>query len=337
MRSAERVSYAPFIALVLATKLLSGCYFTQLAAGQLRLINGQVRLDAAIASERDPTRKRLLSMVPDIRRFARDVLQLRPGEGYTGYFATEAEGMTAVLAASEKTQLRAYTWWFPVAGSVPYKSYFDEADARVEAASLDAEGYDTWVGSTTAYSTLGFFRDPVTTIMMRHGTVAFVEVLLHEMVHARLYVPGQTDFNEQLASFVARIGTERYFASRSASDPAIMAGVRAHHARSDRADGLIALGIEELEALYSSGASDSVVLQVRARVFQSLHDGLVALYPDEDPAKFVMNNAHLLQFRRYRDDASDLQALFEQAGHRWTRFWPLAQRHGESLPRDTTP
>src|SRR5262245_36770207 len=141
--------------LLAALLLLCGCGLGRLAEGQLNLINGQVRLDRAIARERDPERRMLLAEVPRIRRFAAESVGLFPGKSYTGYFETEQKGLTYVVTACERLRLEPYAWWFPIAGRVEYRSYWDEADAIEQARELEAEGYDTWISPSRAYSTLG--------------------------------------------------------------------------------------------------------------------------------------------------------------------------------------
>jgi predicted aminopeptidase len=295
------------------------------------LVNEQVPLARAYEREGDPTRKLLLSMVPDVRAYALDVVQLRPGRNYTGYYETEASGLTFVLVASERTRLEPYTWWFPVTGSIPYKSFFNEERAEAERAELEAEGYDTWLGRSTAYSTLGYFRDPVLTTMMRRGPVAFVDVLLHEMTHVRLYVPGQTDWNEQLASFVAQLGTRGYFRFRLGDSPEVNAAVDAFYARREALDARVYESLRELEALYAQGLSEATVLARRAPIFAALERDLRALYPEREPDELSMNNARLLQYRRYATETHDMQALWVQSGEHFGRFFELAERHGRAL------
>lgn len=308
-----------------------GCYFADLAAGQLDLVNRQRPLGAALAGERDPARRQMLAMVPDVRAYAHNLMQMRVGRSYGSYYATEAEGIVFVLVASEQTRLEPYTFWFPVVGEVAYKSFFDEADAREAERELAGAGYDTWLGRATAYSTLGFFRDPITTVMMRKGTVAFVEVLLHEMAHGRMYVRGQTDWNEQLASFVGRLGAEHYLRSRYRADPVMMADLERHLARRARLEAVTGAAVAELEALYARGLPRAAVLRARERVFTALSRELAALAPEAQPWELTVNNARLLQYRRYAAGSEVLERLWALARGSWRRFWELCARHGETL------
>jgi predicted aminopeptidase len=319
------------LALLLALACAPSCYYAKLTGRQLALVNDQRSLPVALAEEVDPERRQLLALVPDLRSFARNTMQLPVGRSYAGYYATEAKGIAFVLVASERTRLRAYRWWFPIVGSVAYKSFVDEADARAEQAELERAGYDTWVGRVTAYSTLGFFRDPVTTVMMQKGLVSFIDVLLHEMAHARLYVPGHTDWNEQLASFAGRIGAERYLKARFGSDPLLLAELQARNQRRHERDAIVLATLSELQALYDSGRPPAIVLHARKQVFARLQRQLVMLYPEEDHEELMINNAHLLQFRRYLAGSSAFERLWADAGGSWVRFWALVERRAREL------
>jgi len=311
--------------------LLSGCYFLQLAGGQLELLNGQQPLERAYAAERDPERRHLLARVPDIHSYATTVVQLRPGRNYTGYFETEAEGVTAVLVAAEKTRFEPHTWWFPITGEVPYKSFFDEQDALDEQATLEAEGYDTWLGHATAYSTLGILRDPVTTIMMRRGLSSFVEVLFHEMAHARLYVAGQTDWNEQLASFVGQRAAENYVQARFAEQPGVIAEMQQHFTRRAAHEDRVASAIATLERLYDAGLAEPEVLRRRSGIFAALERDLRALFPEAEPDALKMNNARLLQYQRYDRDSDEMNRLWRAGGGSWVGFWANAEARAQEL------
>ena len=316
----------------LVVPALSGCYYLQLASGQLSLINEQRPLPAALRRERDPERARLLALVPDVRAFGRDVMQLRPGRSYTGYYATERSGIAYVISASARTRFEPYLFSFPIVGSVAYKSFFDERQARAAAADLAAAGYDAWVGPATAYSTLGYLRDPVTTVMMRKGLTTFVEVLLHEMTHGRLYVPGQTDFSEQLASFAGEHGAEQYLRSRFAHDPERMAELDEHLAHRRALETRVKGVLAELSALYGRGLPDAQVLAAREPVFARLRADLLQLAPDAQPDELVVNNARLLQYRRYLAGGPALQRLWHDAQASWVRFWPLVEQYAKTLP-----
>lgn len=316
---------------IVAVGALSGCFYVEASGGQLDLINQQRPIGDAWAHEKDPERKALLGEVPSILRFARDVMLLRPHGSYRGYYETEAEGLTYVVSAAERTRFESYTWWFPVAGEVAYKSHFEREQAEREAAALEAQGLDVWIAPSRAYSTLGILRDPVVTTMMRDGPIAFVEVLLHELAHARLYVAGHTDFNEQLASFVGEKGTELYFDARRFVGTGAAQAVRDQQQRRARAEALIHDAIDQLEALYARGLPEAEVLRERKPILDALERELAALSPERSPEELRMNNARLMQYRRYGRRAPYLESMWRESGGSFRRFWALADAYAEAL------
>jgi predicted aminopeptidase len=316
---------------LLAAATLGACSLGELAGGQLDLINGQVRLERAIEIERDPERRALLVEVPKIRSFAEQSVGLFAGKSYTGYFATERKGLTFVVTGSERLRLEPYSWWFPVAGKVEYRSYWDEEDAVGQAAELEAAGYDTWISASRAYSTLGIFRDPVITTMLRDGLPALVEVLVHELSHAKLYVPGHTDWNEALASFVGERGAERYFEAPQYANTPYPAEVRARAERRLTFDRMIAAAVEELETLYASKRPRQEKLRERERIFDGLSAKLREMFPRDDPETWRMNNARIVHYKRYSASNELLASMWQESGRNFRRFWLLAEAHSKTL------
>ncbi|HKU39556.1 MAG TPA: aminopeptidase [Polyangiales bacterium] len=319
------------LTLIAAAALLTACGIGRLAGGQLALINGQVRLDRAIEREQDPERRRLLAEVPEIRRFAAESVGLFPGKSYTGYYETEAKGLTYVVTACERLRLEPYAWWFPVAGKVEYRSYWDEEDAIAEARDLEAQGYDTWISPSRAYSTLGFFRDPVITTMLRDGLPALVDVLVHELAHARLYVPGHTDWNESLASFVGERGAELYFQAQRFDGSPYREEVTARAQRKAVFDQLVATAGQRLEQLYASSRPDADKLREREAIFVRLQTDIVRVFPKESPETWRMNNARIVHFIRYSANSGRLEALWKRSGQNFRKFWTLAEEYSDQL------
>lgn len=302
-----------------------------LAAGQLSLINDQVPLRAAIVSETDPERRRLLAEVPSILAFAEDVVGLHPARSYQGYFATERKGLTFVVTACERTRFEAYHWWFPVVGTVEYRSYWDEDAARQAAADLEADGYDTWISPSRAYSSLGILRDPVATTMLRDGLPGLAEVLIHELSHARLFVPGQTAWNEALASFVGEVGAERYFEEQRFATSSLRRQSRLRAQRRQAFERLVEHTYAELDRLYASDVSTEHKLQQREVKFADLTAALRQLYPDEPQRDLRVNNARLVHFERYSASGPLLADLWNKSGHNFRRFWLLAEAYSKTL------
>ena len=324
------MSKARLLACFLCT-LCSGCSLLSLAQGQLSLINDQLPLPAAITREQDPERQRLLAEVPAILAFAEDEIGLHPGQSYQGYFATERSGLTYVVTACERTRFEPYSWWFPIVGTVEYRSYWDEAEAQAAAAQLEEQGFDTWISPSRAYSSLGILRDPVATTMLRDGLPGLVEVLIHELTHARLFVPGQTAWNEALASFVGEMGAERYFSAKRFAGSSLQLRSQTRAQRRGMFESLTQAAYAELERLYASDLPDERKLQLRAARFEALTADLRKLYPDEPQRDLRVNNARLVHFQRYSATGPDIAQLWAKSGGSFRRFWLLAEARARQL------
>jgi predicted aminopeptidase len=162
----------------------------------------------------DPATRAKLELVPAVRAYAADELGLATGGSYTSVATVDAGQVVHVVTAAPRTKLVPLTWWFPIVGRVPYRGYFDKADADAFAADLERAGDDTMVRPAVAFSTLGWFDDPLLSTMLREDQAELAETLIHELTHATRYVPGQAAFNESFAMFVGLNGGERFFAAR---------------------------------------------------------------------------------------------------------------------------
>jgi predicted aminopeptidase len=155
--------------------------------------------------------RRRLRLVLQARNYAADVLGLRAGESFTTYSWVDSDTLVLVLSAARKDRFEAYTWWFPIVGRIPYKGYFDFEDAHEAARRLDAQGYDTAVRPSGAFSTLGWFNDPLLNTVLRYGDVDLTQTVIHELTHNTIYLSGQAGFNESFATFVGDRGAAAFF------------------------------------------------------------------------------------------------------------------------------
>lgn len=301
--------------------LLPGCYLYQQGKGQLILHKSQVPIEKAIQEEGNPKYKRLLIAVPEIKYFAEQSLYLKKSENYTSYFKTEKKGVSFVVTAAKKHELSPYTWWFPIIGSVPYKGFFNRKDAVELEQELQSEGYDTLLFAAPAYSTLGWFNDPVTTPMLKRGYFNFAETIFHEMAHTTVYVNGQGNFNEQLASFVGEKGALQYFHEKKIFDQVHIDRLMEKRKQHKRYVENVRKYIPELRALYSKNLPLQEVLQKREEIFDKLVDDLMILYPHLPRKHWKFNNAKILQFIRYRSESRIIKEVWERGNGDWKVFW----------------
>lgn len=200
--------------------MLSGCYLAHLAEGQLRLLRSARPIEEVLADPATPPdlREALAEVAPALD-YAR-ALGLDVGRQYRAYADWPGDRVVTALVATRPGEVRAAGFWFPIVGRVPYKGYFDPARAADAAARLQGRGLDTCLVAVPAYSTLGWFPDPVATPLVRRGRGPLVETLLHELVHATVYVAGDADWNEGVATFVGQEGSVRYLAARDGDEAA---------------------------------------------------------------------------------------------------------------------
>ncbi len=262
-----------------------------------------------------PERRGLFGLVLEARSFASQSLGLDAADTYTTYTDVGRDTLVLVISASSRTALVPYVWRYPIVGRVPYKGYFDPGAALNQAARLEDRGYDTYVRPAGAFSTLGWFRDPLLSTILGTDSVGLVGTVLHEIAHNTLYVPSATSFNESFASFVGYRGAEVFFQDLGDSASAWRAATVWHDELllADFYDDLAS----ELEVLYAAGSNRELVLRERERIFWqatvqltgALGDRFKAYRP-EHLARRSLNNASVIAARLYRSKLDRFDAVF---------------------------
>lgn len=292
-------------ALALAAVLSSGCLTMhaalQSAEGQLTLLAARKPIAEVIASPRTrPRLKALLGEIEKVKRFGEE-RGLRPTGNYQDYVDVHRKAVVYVVSACEPLRFRSKTWSFPVAGDFPYLGWFDRRSAQDYARDLQDDGWDVDVRGATAYSTLGWFRDPVLSSMIASGPEALgdlVDVVLHESVHATLHLEGQALFDESLASFVADRLTPEYLARA----PRAREAWEAQQRRGEEAAKLLHGAYVELKSIYDSTSPDGDKRARKAAVLQALQARL----------KFrPITNATLVQHQTYSSGGQGFARLLE--------------------------
>jgi predicted aminopeptidase len=300
-------------------------YYAHVAHGQAQLVTQRRSLDeVATDPATDEKLATRLRLAQEARRFASSRLGLPDNRSYTSYVDLKRPYVVWNVFAAPRYSVDAILHCFPIAGCVPYRGYFGEAMAKAEAANLEARGDDVYVGGVAAYSTLGWFADPILSTMLRWDDDELIGTIFHELAHQLVYVKDDTAFNESFASFVADEGLREWRASR---------GETAHEERSRKAnDEFVRLVLdlrERLRALYASevdaaameAAKQNEIAEFRKRYaeWRETH------FPDDHRYDaFVakpINNASLLPFGLYDGWTPAFAALFGQAGRDWSVFY----------------
>jgi predicted aminopeptidase len=194
-----------------AAQLLSGCYVTKLATKQVQLWNTQRPISEVIEDDKvaEAERKRLVFTQGVLKQAKLEGLNV--GESYSRYIALKGDAVSYTVQAAPPDKLELKTWWFPFVGSVPYLGFFEKEERDAEAQELRHEGFDVSVSSVAAFSSLGWFSDPIYSTMLKRTEVELAEVIFHELVHRTLWVNGSVEFNENLAEFLGEHLAKDYF------------------------------------------------------------------------------------------------------------------------------
>jgi predicted aminopeptidase len=297
-----------------------GCsplYLIRSAYEESRILFARQPIEKLLADDQlDADTRAKLQLVLDVRRFAEERIGLDVGGAYASYSVVASGALLNVLSAAEQTRLKPYEWWFPIVGNVEYKGYFDRADADRDARRLEADGYDTYVRGSIGFSTLGWFDDPVLSSWLAWDQVNLAELLIHEMLHRTYYLPGQTAFNESLATFVGNRGAIAFFRERDGEDAETTRRAVAAWDEDLVASRLWGSVVKQLEALYDTSARNGVpverILQDRLKIFAEIGDW----HPeteDQPPARprlfGPVNNASILATYVYVQDLDVFEGL----------------------------
>ncbi len=290
-----------------------------------------------------------LSFVLEAREFATTELGITTGDAYTMYTKLDRDTLALVVSAAHKDRLVPKTWWFPIVGHVPYKGYFDEDDAHAAVADLEEEGLDAYLRPTAAFSTLGWFNDPILSTVLRADDVEVVTTVLHELSHNHLFVSGHIRFNESFATFVGRVGAARFFCTRQGGGPDTVKCNRAQARWRDyqRFSVFVDRLVTELEEIYGDpDVPREEKLARRELVFTAALERFDAeLAPALESATFrgfrqtPLNNATLLSRIRYYHRLPDFQALLDEHGDDLTAVLRTlaAEAEGVEDPFDLLP
>lgn len=261
--------------LLLWAILLSGCetvhFYTQATAGQIRILSSRRPVEEVI---HDPGTsqevRRKLELVSSIRAFAEDRLDLPVQDAYASYVETGQSYVVWNVFAAPELSLEMKTFCFPVAGCVNYKGFFKEADARDAAAALRRGGYDVYVGGVVAYSTLGWFDDPIMDTFLRRNDTRLAALLFHELAHKAVYVPGDTSFNEGFATALERYALKQWLSHRGNREA--YAEYEAAELRRQQVIDLIRKARDRLVDLYGRDLDTDTTRQRKHEIIEALRE-----------------------------------------------------------------
>lgn len=256
MRWKSPIARHQLVALVLsltAAATLTGCqtagFYMQAARGQAQVILRKQSCEKLLANPHTPAElKAKLQLAREICAFARDELKLPANGHYRHYADMGRRYVIWSVTASPEFSLEARTWWYPIVGALDYRGYFVEAQAHDHANRLWARGFDVSVEGIEAYSTLGWFKDPLLNTFIHYPETALAEILFHELAHQRVFARGDTDFNEAFATAVAEAGVRRWL--RAHGDAEALARYEQSRERNVQFVQLVQIARQKLAVLY---------------------------------------------------------------------------------------
>lgn len=329
MRRCDR--HVVILAGLLAALLIgAGCtslpYLLHLAEGQLSTQGESTPIPAVLAAgtlDEEATAK--LELIVRARDYAADVIGLNAGTSYTTFYDTAGAPLAFNLSAARRDRLEAYTWTFPIVGTVPYLSFFDEEYLRAFEQQLQDAGYDTLTYELDAYSTLGILEDPVRSPMLRRNALSLVETIIHELLHNTVWRPNATTFNESLATFVGRQGAVDFLRAEFGDESGWPQLAEELYADRDTVNAFLVELYADLEAYYAQPISAAEKIAGRAAVYEAARQRFVdevqptLTYPDSYTylATLPTNNAWLLANYRYNLDLDLMAQVHEATGGDW--------------------
>ncbi|HTJ22565.1 MAG TPA: aminopeptidase [Gemmatimonadaceae bacterium] len=317
-RAVRRVLVALVLMVVAYLALApTGRYLVRAAWAEGRILARRRSIPEII---RDPLTRpevaRRLRLVLAARSFAAESIGLKAKDSFTTYSPLDRDTLVLVLSGAYPDRLLSYTWWFPIVGRVPYKGYFDFSAARAATRQLASRGFDVYLRPSPAFSTLGWFNDPLLSTTLRADTVDLANTVIHELTHNTFYASGQAVFNESFANFVGARGSAWLFRTRGSpaaadqadarwADDKIMARFWAQLYRSVDS----AFAAHPTDSLARIAARDTLYARARRALVDSLGPQLKTI-PPQALGRIRLDNAALLAHRLYNTDLDLFDAVW---------------------------
>jgi predicted aminopeptidase len=309
--------------LILQTPL-SGCkiaYLFHAAKGQFHLLSGSVPVEEALkTSALSPEEKDRIRLVERVKDFGEKELGLAPTENYTTVYLDKRNHAIYAVSAAPKDRLVMVPWWFPLVGNMPDLGFFDLESARSEKTRLVEQDLDVSIGRADAYSTLGWFKDPITLNLIQSSIRGLSETILHEMTHTTLYLAGQAEFNEGFALLVGKVGSLQFIEQTYGPGDPLSKEARDEVADERLFSAFLDSLAEKLETLYSSDLSYDEKLSKREKIFSEAKEAYKRLKPRLKTRHFdyfeslELNNASLMAVNLYHRNFNLFYAILVENG-----------------------
>ena len=314
-------------------------YYLQAMSGQHKLMRSRQDIQTLINDPDTPAELAgQLKTAEQIKTFAQSALGLSNDGSYSSYVEVEGEALVWNVIATEEFSLQPKKWCFPVAGCVPYRGYFKQQKAQASADRLSAKGMDVIVSPVAAYSSLGWFDDPLLSTMFSGSETRLAAYLFHELAHQRLYVKNDGLFNEGYASFVEEMGLRTWLEYKHQPQD-LQNWLKLQQVSKDFTR-LVGDTRVQLVKLYASGQTEAMMRKNKAEIFSLFEAGYQHLCDEKWQGKRYyanwfkepLNNARLALYNTYEGSHCAFRRLWDQGGGDWQKFHQLAEKKSK-LPK----
>ncbi len=316
---------ASFVIFSILVLLISNCkmisYGVKQGIGQIRIVRNarpipEMMNDTLVSD----SLKQKLKLVEEIKKFAIDSLGLNPSKNYNTFYNQNGKPILWIAVGCAPYKMESYTWKFPVVGRVPYKGFFNKEDALKEAEKLKENGYDSRVGTVSAWSTLGFFKDPILSSMLDQSEGQIARLIIHELTHSTLYVKGNAQFSENLATFIGDEGAKFYLQQKYGINSKEYKEYVGEIADNEKFSSHILKGAKILDSLYTSfppNLAENLKKEQKFKLIQQIMNDLDTI-SFCTPTKFsklqnpnsLPNNAFFVGYVTYHKDQNFFKEEF---------------------------
>jgi predicted aminopeptidase len=292
--------------------------------GQLHIVNNATEVSKVIEDPATPDsiRKKLL-YIDEVRRYAMDSLSLKNSDNYTTYYDQKDKPAIWVITACEPFRMKAYEWNFPFLGSLSYKGFFIKEKGYPEFQRLRQAGYDVDYNPAGGWSTLGWFRDPILSRMLRRNEGQLAELIIHELTHATIYIRSDVDFNENLATFVGEKGAAKFLRQRFGVS-SIQYQQYMNELHDEQLFGeFMVKSCKELDRFYSKMPKGISIKEKQLLKYRKIAEIVLRINQLglKNPERFsyslpkdkLPDNTFFMSYQRYRGSLSDLDSIYRSA------------------------
>jgi len=319
------LSILVIIILVLSCFFFTSCYTLKQGFTYLGYLGKSIPLEKS-------DDENFIRLVAEIRAFAIEELGLTNSKNYTRFVRLDRNFLASVVSASAKDSFKRHEWNYPIVGRMPYKGFFDVKDAQKERSKLEKKDLDVWIRGVDAFSTLGWFKDPLFSYMRDYPPSRLADLIIHELVHATVFIKGHVNFNEELAQFIGSEGALLFMEKKYGVDSDEYQEMFKQEKNGNNYVAFIQELIAELETLYSGDLSrDEILLKKEEIILNAklrFNEEYNKLFSNENYRGFLqipINNAYLELFRLYHTEDNFLEDLYKRTGRNLPAFIAAAK------------